>query len=98
MIRGMDPISRRRFVESLGTTAAAGWVIPSLQGFSDAAPAVSTERVVRMSGDGVGLSPREYALLLADIAQRAEIAEDGYLLGGEVERIEHRWAMSASSN
>ena len=92
MIRSMDPISRRRFVESLGTTAAAGWVIPSLQGFSDAAPAVSTERVVRMSGDGVGLSPREYALLLADIAQRAEIAEDGYLLGGEVERFEHRWA------
>jgi threonine aldolase len=88
----MDPISRRTFVESLGTTAAAGWVIPSLQGFSDAAPAVSRERVVRMSGDGVGLSPREYALLLADIAQRTEIAEDGYLLGGEVERFEHRWA------
>jgi threonine aldolase len=92
MIRSMDPISRRTFVESLGTTAAAGWVIPSLQGFSDAAPAVSRERVVRMSGDGVGLSPREYALLLADIAQRTEIAEDGYLLGGEVERFEHRWA------
>jgi threonine aldolase len=88
----MDPISRRTFVESLGTTAAGGWVIPSLQGFSDAAAAVSPERVVRMSGDGVGLSPREYALLLADIAQRAEIAEDGYLLGGEVERFEHRWA------
>jgi threonine aldolase len=92
MIRGMDPISRRTFVESLGATAAAGWVMPSSRGFSGAAPAVSPERVVRMSGDGVGLSPRDYALLLAEIAQRAEIAEDVYLLGGEVERFEHRWA------
>ncbi len=87
MIRGMEPISRRRFVESLGTTAAAGWAMPSLRG-----SAVSPERVVRMSGDGVGLSPREYASLLADIAMRAEIDEDNYLLGGEVERFEQRWA------
>ena len=91
MIRGMDPISRRTFVESLGATAAAGWVMPA-RGFSEAVPAVSPERVVRMSGDGVGLSPRDYALLLADIAQRADIAEDVYLLGGDVERFEHRWA------
>jgi len=87
MIRGMDPVSRRTFVESLGATAAAGWAMPSPPGF-----ALSRERSVRMSGDGVGLSPREYASLLADIAQRAEIAEDNYLLGGEIERFEHRWA------
>lgn len=48
--------------------------------------------MVRMSGDGVGLSPREYASLLADIAKRAEIEEDNYLIRGDVERLEHRWA------
>jgi threonine aldolase len=87
MIRGMDPVSRRTFVESLGATAAAGWAMSSPRGF-----ALSPERTVRMSGDGVGLSPREYASLLADIAQRSDIEEDNYLLGGEVERFEHRWA------
>ncbi len=45
-----------------------------------------------MSGDGVGLSPRDYASLLADLAGRSEIVEDVYLLGGEIERFEHRWA------
>jgi threonine aldolase len=87
IIRRMDPISRRAFVESLGTTAAAGWAMGSLREF-----AVSPESLVRMSGDGVGLSPRDYGLLLADIVQRAEIVEDDYLLGGEVERFELRCA------
>ncbi len=45
-----------------------------------------------MSGDGVGLSPRDYASILADLTGRSEIVEDLYLLGGEIERFEHRWA------
>ncbi|MGH7554000.1 MAG: threonine aldolase family protein [Longimicrobiales bacterium] len=92
MIRGMDPVSRRAFVESLGVTAAAGWMRPPLHGFSGGAPALSPDRVVRLTGDGLGLAPRAYASLLADIAQRVEIVEDDYLLGGEIERFEHRWA------
>jgi threonine aldolase len=91
MIRAMDPISRRAFVESLGTTAAAGFMMPSLPSLPPS-PAVSEERVVRMTGDGVGLSPRAYASLLAEITSREEIVEDVYLLGGEIERFERRWA------
>jgi threonine aldolase len=30
--------------------------------------------------------------LLAELTQKSEIAEDLYLLGGEIERFEHRWA------
>jgi len=92
MIRAMEPISRRTFVESLGTTAAAGWMMPPLLGISGGAAAASPDHVVLLWGDGVGLSPRAYATLLADIAQRVEIAEDDYLLGGEIERFERRWA------
>jgi threonine aldolase len=87
MIRSMDPTGRRAFVETLGAAAAAGFVMPSVRK-SAASPAGS----VRMSGDGVGLSPGEYAALLAELAQRSPIEEDNYLLGGEVERFERRWA------
>ncbi len=86
------PIGRRSFVESLGTTAAAGWMLPSLRGLAASAAVGSPDRVVRMSGDGVGLAPRDYASLLADLAGRAEIVEDVYLLGGEIDRFEQRCA------
>jgi threonine aldolase len=91
MIRVMNPISRRSFVEALGATAAAGWTAP-VPAVSGSEPADAGERVVRMSGDGVGLSPRAYASLLAKLAERAPIVEDSYLLGGEVERLERLWA------
>jgi threonine aldolase len=91
MIRGMEPVSRRSFVESLGATAAAGWMTP-VQGVSASEPADSSTRAVRMSGDGVGLSPRAYSSLLAKLATGSEIVEDSYLLGGEVEKLERRWA------
>jgi threonine aldolase len=84
----MVPVGRRAFVESLSATAAAGWMFPSLREASAGAP----DRVVRMSGDGVGHSPREYAALLRDLTQQASIEEDVYLLGGEIERFEQRWA------
>jgi len=43
MIRAMERISRRTFVESLGTTAAAGWMMPSLPGISRGAAAIYAE-------------------------------------------------------
>jgi threonine aldolase len=45
-----------------------------------------------MSGDGVGLSPRDFAALLADLTEKREIADDVYLIGGEIDRFENRWA------
>jgi threonine aldolase len=91
MIRSMEPMSRRSFVESLGVTAAAGWIAPA-HGVSGSEPAEPDARVVRMSGDGVGLSPRAYASLLAKLTERSEIVEDSYLLGGEIEKLERLWA------
>lgn len=50
------------------------------------------DQLVRMSGDGIGLSPAAYASLLAQLSSRREVAEDSYLLGGEIERFEQHWA------
>jgi threonine aldolase len=63
-----------------------------LSGVSAAAPGGSQDRAVRMSGDGIELSPRDYASLLADLMKGREIVDDLYLLGGEIERFETRWA------
>jgi threonine aldolase len=47
---------------------------------------------VHLTGDGVGLSPRAFTALLDELAGKAEIREDNYLLGGEMERFEQHWA------
>ena len=43
---------------------------------------------VRLFGDGIGLAPTEYTQLLNSLCQEADIEEDNYLLGGEVEKFE----------
>lgn len=86
----MPPITRRGFVETLSATAAlAGvpYVAPVVAG----APEPSS-RTVHLSGDGIGITPREYAALLDQACRSREVAEDNYLLGGEVERFERHWA------
>ena len=85
----MPRMSRRGFVESLGAVGAALSAAPAVAaGPEDLAP----DRTVRLSGDGIALSPRAYAALLAELAARAEVEEDSYLLGGEIERFEQQWA------
>lgn len=86
----MQSITRRGFVETIGTAAGIGWMQPHL-GAAPGAPVVA-DRTVRLSGDGLGLSPRMYAALLSDLTQQADVAEDSYLLGGEIERFERQWA------
>ena len=44
------------------------------------------------SGDGIGITPREYAALLNRLCQGRDVADDNYLLGGEVEAFERHWA------
>jgi threonine aldolase len=85
----MPRISRRGFVESLGAVGAMLGAAPA----ASAAPEdLTPDRTVRLSGDGIALSPRAYAALLAELAARVEVEEDSYLLGGEIERFELQWA------
>ena len=44
------------------------------------------------SGDGIGITPREYAALLNRLCQNKDVEDDNYLLGGEVEAFEQHWA------
>ena len=85
----MDPITRRGFVGSLGAVAGAGCLpyVPVL-----ASAAVEPDKVVHTSGDGIGITPREYASLLNRLCQSKDVADDNYLLGGEVEAFETHWA------
>lgn len=85
----MNPITRRGFVGSIGATVGAGCLpyVPVL-----AASAAEPDRIVHTSGDGIGITPREYAALLNTLCQGNDVKEDGYLLGGEVEAFEQHWA------
>jgi threonine aldolase len=85
----MERITRRGFVGTAGAAAAGAW-LPGVDAAAIAAP--DTDRTVHLMGDGLGLSPRDYATLLAELTGRAEVDEDSYLLGGEIERFERHWA------
>lgn len=85
----MDPISRRGFVGTLGATVGAS-CLPYVPAF--ATGNVAPERVVHTSGDGIGITPREYAALLNKLCQAKDVEDDNYLLGGEVEAFEQHWA------
>ena len=85
----MDPISRRGFVGTLGATVGAS-CLPYVPAF--ATGNVEPERVVHTSGDGIGITPREYAALLNKLCQAEDVEDDNYLLGGEVEAFEKHWA------
>ena len=85
----MNPISRRHFVGTLGATAGLG-CLPYTTTFAN--PAIQSDRAVHIAGDGIGITPREYAALLNRLCQGKDVAEDNYLLGGEVEQFERHWA------
>ena len=85
----MDPITRRGFVGALGATAGLG-CLPYTSAL--ASGAVEPDRIVHTSGDGIGITPREYAALLNRLCQGKDVVDDNYLLGGEVEGFEQHWA------
>ena len=86
------PLTRRELVHTLGATAGVGWVERAVRAAETKESRADTDRTVFLGGDGLGLSPRAYTALLDDLTQKAEIREDNYLLGGEVERFEQHWA------
>jgi threonine aldolase len=85
----MDPINRRGFVGTLGATLG-GACLPYVPTFATAN--IEPSRIVHTSGDGIGITPREYAALLDKLCQARNVEEDNYLLGGEVEAFEKHWA------
>lgn len=85
----MDPITRRGLIGSLGAAIGATCV-PYVPAFATAN--IEPDQVVHTSGDGIGLTPREYAALLNQLCQGNDVEDDSYLLGGEVEAFERHWA------
>jgi threonine aldolase len=86
----MERMSRRGFVGAAGAVAAGAWMPPLPVPGAPDTPAV--DRIVHLSGDGIGLTARAYAALLAELTTRADVEEDSYLLGGEVAAFERHWA------
>src|ERR1700722_15867801 len=87
-------MDRRQLLE-LGTAIAAAGVVPA----ADDATAASRASVapvsftgVNFAVDGLGLTPREYAMLLDMRARSAELQPDYYSTGGFVESLEEIFA------
>jgi threonine aldolase len=90
----MAPFDRRRFLKAGGI--GAGLALPSFA-FGANAPArteapESEDRIVRLSGDGLGLTPPQYARLLTRLLDEKSMTPDSYSLGGIVEELEGEFA------
>ena len=82
----MPVIQRRTFLKSAAAPAVGLALAPRL-----AAQAPAPDRIV-LSGDGLSLSPLEYARLLETIAGPEAFRRDTYLHGGPIEELEKRFA------
>jgi threonine aldolase len=89
-------LHRRRFLQFGGLGAGLGAFAPAAAfGRSDAAIAAAADaddRLVRLSGDGLGLSPAQYARLLTRLLDEKAMTPDSYSLGGVVEALEEQCA------
>jgi len=94
----MTALNRRRFLE-LGTFAG-GFGVVNGPGFTfGAVPRVRgdaardpEDQVIRLSGDGLGLTPAQYSGLLTRLVEEKGIAPDTYILEGVVEELEREFA------
>ena len=76
--------------------AAGAWLRRRLRRAAARRRAGAGDRTVYLAGDGIGITPRDYAALLAELCRRGRgRARTTYLLGGEVERFERHWATAA---
>lgn len=89
MMAAMSFITRRHLLQ-LGSLAP-GLALPRVA-FAAAPTAGAEDRRVRLSGDGLGLSPLEYSALLHRLIEEKGIAPDSYSLGGIVEQLEEECA------
>jgi len=86
----MCDIDRRDFVK-LGTAGAAGLGLAGAVRPSTAA-SLKNDRMVFFQGDGLNLSPQEYAGILTEITAGGKVEPDYYSNGGVVEELEGRMA------
>jgi threonine aldolase len=89
-------INRRRFLQ-LGTLGTGLTIaVPGLS-FAGApvypgGAATADDHIVRLSGDGLGLNPMQYAALLNRLLDEKAMTPDSYSLGGIVEELEAQCA------
>jgi threonine aldolase len=91
----MTTMNRRRFLEVGGISAGGGLAFPGLARAAQrdrTGAADPDDSLVRLSGDGLGLTPAQYSRLLLRLADERAIAPDSYTLGGIVEQLEQRFA------
>ena len=89
----MTALNRRRFLQLGSLSAGLTAAVPGLafEATHDTTAGVEDRRV-RLSGDGLGLGPGEYAALLHRLVDEKGIVPDSYSLGGVVEELEERCA------
>jgi len=85
----MDALNRRHFLQL--SSLSAGIALPRVA-FAAAPAATAEDRRVRLSGDGLGLTPLEYSALVHRLIEEHGIAPDSYSLGGIVEQLEDECA------
>ena len=82
-------MNRRRFLAAAGLPALA---FGAVRAEAAGVPADAADRTIRLSGDGVGLTPAQYAALLVRLLDEKAMTPDSYSLGGIVEELETRCA------
>ena len=97
MTRNGTSIGRRRFLQSGALGLGAGALVPGTAAGQAAGgrPSAGVEPAagrVRMSGDGLGLTPADHGRLLARLADEGRIRRDSYSNGGVVGELEERFA------
>lgn len=89
-------IDRRRFLQVAGTGTGLGLGVPSLTNaevrHASRGETEPEDTVVRLSGDGLGLTPAQYARLLDRVIEEKGLTPDSYSLGGVVEELEGQFA------
>ena len=90
----MNHLPRRRFLQAGSVGLGAGLLAPvAAAGGFGATPSPATDSTrVRMTGDGLGLTPAEQGRLLARMAEDGRIERDSYSNGGTVQVLEEQFA------
>jgi threonine aldolase len=87
----MNKLQRRNFLKLSAATA----LIPAmgLPAYAVANKITADKKTLAdFTGDGLNLTPKEYAQLLAQLAEKDKLATDNYSLGGCVEELEIKFA------
>jgi threonine aldolase len=92
----MTTLNRRRFIQAGAAGGAAlglGFPIDvAAQSDVSRRGADADDGAVRLSGDGLGLTPLQYSRLLARLAEERRIGVDSYSIGGIVDELENEFA------